>query len=48
MTDFAIKQEQLFFPLTMYDKEIKNTKHKLNKRSPEGIKSNIIFKKKTV
>lgn len=43
MTDFTIKQEQLFFSLTMYEKEMKNTKHKLNKRSPEVIKSNIII-----
>ena len=48
MTDFTIRQEQLFFSLTMYEKEMKNTKHKLNKRSSQGIKSNIIFKKKTV
>ena len=33
MTDFTIRQEQLFFSLTMYEKEMKNTKHKLNKRS---------------
>ena len=33
MIDFTTKQEQLFFSLTMYEKEMENTKHKLNKRS---------------
>ena len=33
MTDFTIRQEQLFFSLTMYEKEMENTKHKLNERS---------------